>query len=194
MSSKSYISGGENMKRLLYAMMPVWLLMAGCAHVISDQSMRLVDRTITFNRLRENPDAFGGKYVLVGGIIASVKNTNAGGQLEVVQLPLDSSGTPEDSYASGGRFLAVSPGFLDALIYKQGRMVTLVGEVKGKRVMPLDEVEYGYPVVAMKEIYLWKEYERERYPYSGPGYYPYYWYDPWDYYWFYRPGPFLRRW
>ncbi|KAF0219789.1 MAG: outer membrane [Geobacteraceae bacterium] len=185
------------MKKIFFIVMPAMLLMSGCAHVISDQSMGLVDRTIAFGSLRENPEAFIGKYVLLGGSIVSTKNTNEGGELEVVQLPLDSSGSPEDSYNSGGRFLAVGSGFLDPAIYKQGRMVTVVGEVKGKRGMPLDEVEYTYPVIAIRELYLWKPSEIDRYYYPSHGYYyPYYWYDPWFDpwwpYWYHRPGPFRR--
>jgi outer membrane lipoprotein len=35
-------------------------------------------------------------------------------------------------------------------------MITLVGEVKGQKTMRLDNVEYIYPLLAVREVYLWR--------------------------------------
>ena len=188
------------MKTILPLILLGVTLLAGCSPpVISEESRRLVDSHLTFVQLKDNPDAFIGKYVMVGGVIAGVKNTKDGSQLEVMQVRLDDSGMPEDVFHTEGSFLALSHDFLDSMIFKPGRLVTLVGEVKGKKVMPLDEVDYTYPVLAIKEIHIWKTYNAESgYPYPVPG--PYYNYDPYYYgfwpgpYW-YRPlGPVYRRW
>lgn len=184
------------MKKLIVLMLLAFTALAGCAHVISDESRRLVDPTLSFARLREDPDSHIGRYVMLGGMIAGVKNAREGSQLEAVQVRLDDSGTPEDSFRSEGRFIATSDKFLDSMIFKPGRLITVVGEVKGKKIMPLDEVEYTYPVVAIREIHIWKDYDYERgYPYASP--YPYYYYDPfyWPGPWWHRPfGPHFRRW
>ncbi|KAF0218428.1 MAG: outer membrane [Geobacteraceae bacterium] len=133
------------------------LFISGCAHRgISPETMRLVDPTVSFAMLKEKPDAYVGKHVQAGGVIAGVRNTPAGGELEVVQLDLDGSGMPKDSANSGGRFLAQSDRFLDPLIFRPGLSVTLVGEVKGKKTMPLENVDYTYPLLAVRELYLWK--------------------------------------
>ena len=166
------------------------ITLSGCTHVISDKSRSLVDPTVTYAMLKEKPDEFAGKYVLLGGVIAGVRNTGAGSQLEVMQVALDESGMPENAFRSEGRFLAVSESFLDSMIFKPDRLVTLVGEVKGKKVMTLDEVDYTYPVVTIKEIHVWKSYDYEKgYPYPVPP--PYYYYDP--YYYGYWPGPYWNR-
>lgn len=183
------------MKRLAVALLALFML-TGCAKVISEEARRLVDPTISFAKLRENPDGFIGRHVMLGGVIAAVKNTKEGGQLEIVQLKLDDSGMPEDALISGGRFLATSANFLDAMIYKPGRLATIVGEVKGKRTAPLEDMEYTYPVITIREIHVWKSYDSDK-PYLYP---PPYYYDPYYYgydvgypYW-YRPlGPVFRR-
>lgn len=187
----------------------VLLLCAGCTRVISDASMRLVDRSITFEQLKENPDRYIGKYVLVGGAIAAVGNTKRGGEIEAVQFRLDSDSMPDESYGSQGRFLAQADGFLDPLIYKTGRLVTIVGEVKGHTSRPLDRVDYDYPVVAIREIHIWSARERGYYPYPSyyhydyPYYSPYPFYDPYypyyypfypDYDDYYRGRPPYRPW
>jgi outer membrane lipoprotein len=166
------------------------LLLTGCVHAISDETLRLVDRSVSFALLKENPDKYIGSQVLLGGTIASVKNTKQGSELEIVQFRLDSDNKPEESYNSGGRFLAQSANFLDPVIYKSGRPVTVAGEVKGHKTTPLDQIEYTYPIISIRELYLWKEPESYGYPYPYPYYYPYYPYDLW---WPrpFRPGPFM---
>lgn len=162
------------MKKLFLLLIPPLIFLAGCAHVISNSSLSLVDRTITFGTLRENPEAFIGKYTLLGGTIAAVKNTREGARLEVIQHDLDFMGMPKVSRKSGGRFLATTDAFLDPLIYKPGLEVSLVGKVTGKEVRSVDREIYTYPVVAIKEIYLQRReelYERMPmglYPYWGP--------------------------
>ncbi|RNC69575.1 MAG: hypothetical protein ED859_07135 [Desulfuromonadales bacterium] len=164
--------------------------LSGCSHVISDEARRMVDPSVTFSGLRENPVSYQGKYVLLGGVIAGVKNTKEGGQLEIMEVKIDQSGMPEDTFRSQGRFLATTETFLDSMIFKPGRLVTLVGEVTGKKTMPLDELDYTYPIIAIKEVHVWKSYDAEKgYPYPTPS--PYYYYDP--YYYGHWPGPYWQR-
>lgn len=178
------------MKKLML-MLLLSLALQGCTHVISKQSRALVDPSVNFAGLHQDPEQYKGRYVLVGGAIASVTNRPEGGQLEVVQLPLDSQEMPEDTSKTGGRFIARSEKFLDPLVFKEGKRVTIVGEVLGAKVKTLDQMEYRYPVIGIREVHVWRpeEVERQTYPQA----YPYYWYDPWWPSWYYRPGPY-RYW
>jgi outer membrane lipoprotein len=157
------------------------LLLTGCAHVFTDRANSMVDQNLSFAQLKKDPNAFIGKFVKVGGIIASTKNTNEGSLVEIVQFKLGSDDIPDESTASGGRFLATSPDYLDSMVYKAGRPVAVIGEVKGSRSMPLDEIEYTYPIIAISEIHVWNKSELYNYPppyFYGPPYYPYWWYGP----------------
>ena len=186
------------MKKLLLMSLLALVTLSGCAHVISEEARRLVDPAVTFTKLRENPDASIGKYVMLGGVIAGAKNTKEGGVLEVVQVDLECDGIPEETFRTGGRFLATTPSFLDIMVYKTGRLVTIVGEVKGKKTFPLDEIDYSYPVISIREIHVWKTNESEQgYPYPTPGPYLYdpYYYGYWPGPYWYRPlGPAFKRW
>lgn len=168
-------------------MLSAFLLLSGCAHVMSEKARSLVDRTIPFSRLRADPDSFIGRYVMLGGIIAGVRNEKDGSLLEVVQSPLGSDDMPEEaSHASGGRFLAVTPEFLDPLVYKAERRITLIGQVRGKQNRPLDTLDYTYPVISIMEMHVWKKSETDPAPYPPPGYF----YDP---FWWGPPPWYLRR-
>jgi outer membrane lipoprotein len=156
------------------------LFLSGCAHVMSEEARSLVDPAITFSRLRSEPESLVGKYVMLGGIIAGVRNEKDGSQLEVVQSPMGSDELPEEaSHASGGRFLAVTSGFLDPLVYKTGRRITLVGQVRGKQNQPLEKIDYTYPVISIREIHVWKKSEIDPTYYPPPGYF----YDPFRWGW-----------
>ncbi len=176
------------MKRI-FLLGAAFLLLAGCAHVISEESRNLVDPTIQFQNLRSNPDSYLGKYVMLGGTVAAVRNSKEGSQLEVVQSPLESDDLPEEtSHTSGGRFLATTSRFLDPLVYEIGRRVTVVGQVQGKKTLPIDQVDYTYPIITIREIHVWSKSELEQSQYPPPGYY----YDPFwpggpPYWWYRRP-------
>ena len=51
--------------------------------------------------------------------------------------------------------------FLDSAIYQRGRELSVIAEVVGQKELPLDEIMYSYPLLAIKEVYLWE-------PSSGP--------------------------
>jgi outer membrane lipoprotein len=162
------------MKRLLIFGIALSFL-SGCVHAVSRDVLKEVDREITFSALIEDPTAYQGRVVLLGGVIVKTVNKEEGTLLEVYQTRLDREGRPTDTDRSEGRFLALYQGFIDSEIYKVGRQVTIAGTVQGEKVDPLGEIEYHYPYLLVKEIHLWKEAEPVQHePYSWD-----IWYDPW---------------
>jgi outer membrane lipoprotein len=131
------------------------LLMLGCMSVISRQALKEVDPNISFEQLQEDPEAFQGKTVLLGGNIIETKNLPDKTLLIVVQHALGLNKKPVSEDVSLGRFIISAPGFLDPAIYRTGRKVTVVGTVIGKDVRPLGELKYTYPVISKKELHIW---------------------------------------
>jgi outer membrane lipoprotein len=177
----------NSMKRII-AIGLVSLLLSSCAPVLDRQLMREGQRNVSFDELRSNPDAYRGKLFILGGLIVETRFTEQGSQLEVLSVPVDSSGYLKESERSNGRFLAVYPkskALLDPIIYKKRREVTLAGEFREIRKGRIDEMEYEYPVFEIRQIYLFEEQQYyNMYPYP---YYPYpYWYNP---YWGPWPPP-----
>ena len=101
-----------------------------------------------------------------------------------MQSPLDRFGNIIDEDVSEGRFIITTAKYLDPLIYRQGRDITVAGVLTGSRERLIGEIEYTYPVFEAREIYLFKEEKFFPYPYP-------YWYDPFYYPPFYYPhAPF----
>lgn len=130
-------------------------LMNGCVTVISDQTRTLIDPKIKYESVQANPDSYLGKHLLVGGRIITSSSTNAISSMEIKQGLIDAEGVPIDLETSAGRFIAESTSHYDSSLYKPGSVVTLVGEVTGKRSQLLEGTPYLYPVLTIKEIFLW---------------------------------------
>ncbi|MBN1850296.1 MAG: Slp family lipoprotein [Deltaproteobacteria bacterium] len=139
------------------------LLLQGCTSVISKSMRQEVDLNLTFEQVIKDPDAHTGQMVLFGGTIIRTENVTGQARIFVLQRPLIFRDEPTAKDITMGRFIISVQDFLDPEIYKPGRKVTVAGPLTGKEVHPLDGIEYPYPVIAKKELYLWpiQEYRQE---------------------------------
>jgi outer membrane lipoprotein len=153
----------------------------GCAQVISKQLRGQVAKELTLSEVLKDPETYKGKTVLWSGVIISSVNLKEGTMIEVLQKPADRQGRPKDVDESEGRFLALYPGYLDVAIYNGGRKVTVAGEVQGKKIQRLGEIDYTYPLISAKQIHLWPVEKEDRVYYPCP-----YWHYPW----WYGPYPY----
>jgi outer membrane lipoprotein len=128
-------------------------VVSGCSYPISQQLRQEARKDLTFPMVLKNPPNYIGSIVLWGGSIIETVTLTEGSEIFVLQTPLDYMEVPEGSRYSQGRFIAKSSSFLDPEIYKNGRRITLAGEITGKETRPLDKSQYTYPVVAIKELF-----------------------------------------
>jgi outer membrane lipoprotein len=179
-------------ERIFSALMGTFfiLIIFSCAPVISKDIRDQVARDLSFKEVLQDPEAYSGKVVLWGGVIIKAENQKEGTLIEVLQKPTDREGRPKTVDHSDGRFLALYDGFLDVAIYSSGREVTVAGEIREKRVLPLGHIQYAYPLILVRQLHLWPELRKERlypyrYPYPRPyGPYPWWWHHPYPYrYW-----------
>ena len=173
--------------RTLLSAVALLVTLAGCA-----STQEAEDRQgLTFLQVKATPDSFRGQSVVFGGKVLTARRQKDGTRIEILQLPLDRSARPGyDLTQSQGRFIAIYREFLDPATLPPGTRVTVRGEVSDSVTLPLDEVDYTYPVIDIKHVQVWAASEdmapRIR-PYMGPGpsWGPYWspsW-RPWPYYW-----------
>jgi outer membrane lipoprotein len=136
-------------------------LMVGCARPFSEGSLSRVNRSISFSDLKKDPEKYAGAWLMLAGVIVASKNTKEGAFIEILQKPMDRDGRPLDTDVSEGRFLVQSGQFLDSAVYYRGKEISVIAEVVGRKELPLDEIMYAYPLLVIKEVYLWE-------PSSGP--------------------------
>jgi len=92
----------------LLAVLFVAGFLAGCAHVISTEAMLEVDPLVDYARIKQDPTAYEGKTLLLGGLLVETRVAREGTDLEVVLFTFDRWGRPLDADETGGRFIAFS--------------------------------------------------------------------------------------
>jgi outer membrane lipoprotein len=135
--------------------------LVGCSPPFPRELLEKVEQNVSFTVLQKDSNPYVGKLLLLGGTIVETKNLKEGTRIEVLQRPLDGEARPESSDRTDGRFLIVTRQFLDGTVYHQGRMITVIGEAAAPQVLPLNEIEYRYPVLEAKSLHLWS-------PFAGP--------------------------
>jgi outer membrane lipoprotein len=149
----------------------VLLLTVGCPSPVSKSVRKELDPNLTFQALRERPDAHEGEWVLLGGTIIETRNKQEGTVIEVLQKRLNRRGEPKEEDDTEGRFLVFADRFLDPVVYNEGRKITIAGTVEGGHVEKIGEVDYVYPVLRAREIHLWKARPNAIFVYPYPVWY-----------------------
>jgi outer membrane lipoprotein len=126
-------------------------------YVVPEPLASQVDRSLTFEQLKESATSYVGKVVVLGGEVLNAKRLPEGTSIEILQLPLDGSEPVMDVQQSQGRFLALQKEFLDPATLVEKPRVTIVGEVTGVQMRRLDDIDYTYPVLAVKDLKVWQD-------------------------------------
>ncbi|WP_100751992.1 Slp family lipoprotein [Vibrio salilacus] len=105
-----------------------------------------------------NPDS--SSLVRLGGVIAKVTNLEQKTRIEVVNLPISSAAKPDINQEPQGRFVAYVEGFSDPVTLSEGRLISLIGESKGREKDLVGEYQYDFPVMKVNGLHLWRVEER----------------------------------
>ena len=159
-------------------------LLAGCAKpykaTLSADLANQLNDTLPFSQIKAAPYDHKGQLVILGGQILSAKRLPHATELIILQLPLIEQQEPTtDLTQSQGRFIAYQQTFLDPATVPAGTRITLAGELSGSVTQKLDETDYTYPTLAIKDFKIWPTYSSD-YPRYGP-HYPYWGAYPYPY-------------
>jgi len=166
-------------------------LLNGCATTTVPEPLREAPAgNPQVSEVRNHIKDYIGQTVRWGGTIAGVSNHTDETWIEVVARPLSDRGIPEDGDTTQGRFIARVQGFLEPVVYSQGRAITVVGKVSGETSAKIGDYDYRYPVVDVTYQHLWEPPPEP----SQVEYVPAWYYDPWyPYYYPYYPYAFPWR-
>ena len=166
----------------LAAAFSVLTLLAGCAQpykaTLPPDLTNQLNNTLSFPQIKAFPDEHKGNVVILGGQILSAKRLKDSTELIILHLPLIQQREPSIELThSQGRFIAYQVEFLDPATVPSGTRITLVGELSGSVIQKLDETDYTYPTLTIKQFKVWttysSDYSRYGHPYPYWGQYPY---------------------
>ncbi|KFZ31621.1 starvation-inducible protein [Pseudidiomarina salinarum] len=133
------------------------LALSACSAVPDELAVAENKTLVSYASALQQPEQAVGKTARWGGLIASVRNTDDGTIIEVVNFELTNWGRPIVSGESNGRFRARLDGFVDPMVYKEGRSVTFTGTIQQPEEGKIDEYRYLFPVLDVTGKFLWKE-------------------------------------
>jgi outer membrane lipoprotein len=148
------------------------IVLSGCNRyqVIPDHLAGQVKKELSYEQVKDSPDAYRGKLVVWGGEVLGATRNVDHTKVEVFQLPVNKDHIPLDNRSSSqGRFLAVdSHGeIIDPAILMEGLRVTVIGEIMGSRTETRENAAYDYPVIAIRDMTVWDEQTRSHSPFVG---------------------------
>ncbi|HSQ50796.1 MAG TPA: Slp family lipoprotein [Nitrospiraceae bacterium] len=157
------------------------LLLVACAGVpiVPPDLEDKIDKEASFSQVKASPLSYTGRLIVVGGVVLTARPSKQDGtRIEILELPLDHDYEPRGRLTdSRGRFLAFHKEFLDPATIPMGTRMTVVGEVTGSLTLPVDEIDYVYPTLAIKAVTVWPPkvpaWWGRPYPYFGAYWGPY---------------------
>ena len=136
-------------------LLPLFLaLLSSCAST-PDFDTTKVNRSLTPQGAVAEPAINLGKLALWGGTILDTSNLTEATRLEVLAYPLDTSHRPLLEGKPLGRFIIMSPGYLEPTTYAPGRLVTVLGKVVESQTGQIGESTYTYAVINSDQLHLW---------------------------------------
>ncbi|WP_199608955.1 Slp family lipoprotein [Flocculibacter collagenilyticus] len=151
------------------------IILSGCAATYPDKITVSPDtQLLAYNQISENTPKQLARW---GGVIADIKNEKNRTRLEVANFKLKSYGRPIVNDNVDGRFYVYTDQFLDPLVYKKGRSVTVLGTYEGLTDGKIGEFEYKFPTLVQAKVHIWKEIKEVEIEYIDPWpywHYPYY--------------------
>ena len=155
------------------------LILAGCASYPDSVQVAEGTALVAFEEVQKEDERYIGQKARWSGVIAGVKNRSDKTQLDVLYYDSSNSGRPQIKDEPAGRFRVLVDGFLEPEVFKKGKSITALGEIKAKETEKIDEYEYVYPTLTNAKLHLWKKLKepaKVEFYYGWPGHHPrWYW-------------------
>lgn len=146
----------------------VVLNLTGCAWSPRPRAPH-VDTHLRPQDVLAHPRKTRGARVRWGGIVIADAVGPVHSTLTFLAYPLSARGRPLLRRMPWGRVQAVAPGYLDPVLFAQGRLVTVVGTVSGVRPGQVGQARYLYPRLHILGSHIWHLYHRRRGPHWNFG-------------------------
>ncbi|GEA13373.1 Slp family lipoprotein [Alteromonas sp. KUL49] len=169
------------------------LFFTGCAIVPESIKVENEEGLVSYTQAVTTSATSMGKPARWGGVIVGVENKPDKTYVELVHFPLNNYGKPIQRAETIGRFKAELEGFVDPILFEEGRSVTFLGTLDAPLAGMIGEQPYSYPIIQAEDYHMW----RKDSPYHPSGLHLNYhggWYSPFFYPYHFRYHPWGRMW
>lgn len=162
------------------------VLFAGCAIVPESVEVPKGTELVSYSKAVTSGANAQGKMARWGGVIVGVENKPNKTFIELVHFPLNNYGKPNSGGETIGRFKVQIDGFVDPIVFEEGRSATFVGKLVPPTSGMVGEQPYMYPTILADDYHMWRKqevYDVNMYYFDyGTGWYsPFMRHRPWGY-------------
>lgn len=171
-----------------YFLLLAVVIFSGCA--IVPENIDVPDGTplVSYSKAVTSGATVQGQKARWGGLIVGVENKPNKTYIELAHFPLNHYGKPNTGGETSGRFKVQIDGFVDPIVFEEGRAATFLGTVTLPTSGLVGEQPYIYPTIIADDYHMWRK--RDVYEVDTM-FFNYHtgWYSP-----FYGPGHFFGPW
>ncbi len=135
------------------------LLFSGCAIVPDSLEVPEGTSLISYTKAVTSGANAQGQTARWGGLIVGVENKPDKTFVEIVHFPLNNYGKPNRGAETTGRFKAQIDGFVDPIVFEEGRLITFLGKLVAPTAGMVGEQPYIYPTLLVDDYHIWRKQE-----------------------------------
>ena len=165
------------------------VVFSGCAIVPESIDVPEGTQLVSYSKAVTSGANAQGQKARWGGLIVGVENKPNLTLIELAQFPLNHYGKPNTGGETAGRFKVQIDGFVDPIVFEEGRAATFLGTLTAPTAGMVGEQPYIYPTIVADDYHMWRKrdvYEVDTFFFN----YHTGWYSP--FYGFY--SPFYHPW
>jgi outer membrane lipoprotein len=165
------------------------VIFSGCA--IVPESIDVPDGTqlVSYSKAVTSGANAQGQKARWGGLIVGVENKPNKTLIELAHFPLNHYGKPNSNGETIGRFKVQIDGFVDPIVFEEGREATFLGALTTPTAGMVGEQPYIYPTIIADDYHMWRRrdvYDVDTFAFNSfSGWYSPFWggvgpfYHPW---------------
>ncbi|AXT39850.1 Slp family lipoprotein [Alteromonas sp. BL110] len=135
------------------------MLFTGCTIVPESIDVPEGTQLVSYSKAVTSGANAQGQKARWGGMIVGVENKPNKTLIELAHFPLNHYGKPSTNGETSGRFKVQIDGFVDPIVFEEGRSATFLGTITAPTAGMVGEQPYIYPTIIAEDYHMWRKQE-----------------------------------
>lgn len=140
-----------------YLVLLTVFLFSGCSIVPDSIDVPEGTQLVSYSKAVTSGANAQGQKARWGGLIVGVENKPDKTFIELAHFPLNHYGKPGTSGETSGRFKVQIDGFVDPIVFEEGRSATFLGTIIAPTMGMVGEQPYIYPTIVADDYHMWRD-------------------------------------
>ena len=132
-------------------------IFAGCTIVPDSIDVPEGTQLVSYSKAVTSGASAQGQKARWGGLIVGIENKPNQTLIELAHFPLNHYGKPGTNGETSGRFKVQIDGFVDPIVFEEGRSATFLGTITAPTAGMVGEQPYIYPTIIADDYHMWRK-------------------------------------